>query len=317
MAAKKLPLALWRRRGKAAAQKGKALTLAFQRQKGKARYIGDPASLGELRAAFEEGWRSVKNPGAFKRCAAKVAAKGKARSPRAVCAAAGRKKLGQAEMTRRAVAGRKKGKRKKNNGVFTDAVVGGVGTGLGLGVGASVALPYVKKFLTGKKNGKRNPGEEAAAMYETFHGKPATGFREYTVKRHFHKYLANCGRLLYLDVALFAKKGGLRLKPRGVSVDTTETGGQLYFNADAASAMEVDLSEFGLAGTTKDFVDLGECFEIAYHTSKDFHDFEPTDYWHKFGEESGVFPTLSYDVRNRRLYLTGGNYQVKREGIVD
>jgi hypothetical protein len=47
------------------------------------------------------------NPSAFQRCVESVTADGSARDPRAVCAVAGVRKYGQAEMTRRAVAARK------------------------------------------------------------------------------------------------------------------------------------------------------------------------------------------------------------------
>lgn len=62
-------------------------------------------------AGYADGAAERSNPkakGAFARCVAEVAKKGGASDPRAVCAAAGRKKLGQAEMTRRAKAGKKK-----------------------------------------------------------------------------------------------------------------------------------------------------------------------------------------------------------------
>ena len=55
-----------------------------------------------------------RNPGAFAKCVASVKKKGGASDPRAVCAAAGRKKYGQAEMTRRSVAGKKRKARRGN-----------------------------------------------------------------------------------------------------------------------------------------------------------------------------------------------------------
>ena len=48
------------------------------------------------------------NPSAFEQCVSDVEARGGARDPRAVCAAAGRKKYGQREMTRRSLAGKRK-----------------------------------------------------------------------------------------------------------------------------------------------------------------------------------------------------------------
>jgi len=54
----------------------------------------------------------IKNPaGAFARCVKSVTAGGSAADPRAVCAAVGRRKYGQAEMTRRSIAGKKRARR--------------------------------------------------------------------------------------------------------------------------------------------------------------------------------------------------------------
>jgi hypothetical protein len=61
-------------------------------------------------AGYHDGVAEQANPkaqSAFDRCVQSVAAKGGAYDPRAVCAAVGRKKLGQAEMTRRSKAGKR------------------------------------------------------------------------------------------------------------------------------------------------------------------------------------------------------------------
>ena len=42
-------------------------------------------------------------------------------------------------------------------------------------------------------------------------------------------------------------------------------------------------------------IELGPCSYICYHTTKGFHDFAPTKYWHNFGEEDGIYPRLGYD----------------------
>lgn len=66
---------------------------------------------------YMKGWNAekrAKNPGAFAKCVKSVSARGGASDPRAVCAAAGRKKYGQAEMTRRSVAGKKRKARRGN-----------------------------------------------------------------------------------------------------------------------------------------------------------------------------------------------------------
>lgn len=94
---------------------------------------GNEVYRAPLNAAFENGYRMGRwefpewqisqrkkagvypfgknNPSAFDRCVGSVESRGGARDPRAVCAAAGRAKYGQAEMTRRAVAGKRKAAR--------------------------------------------------------------------------------------------------------------------------------------------------------------------------------------------------------------
>lgn len=56
-----------------------------------------------------------RNKSAFDRCVESVAARGGAADPRAVCATAGVRKYGQAEMTRRAMAGKKRAARRRDN----------------------------------------------------------------------------------------------------------------------------------------------------------------------------------------------------------
>lgn len=53
--------------------------------------------------------------GAFERCVKEVSERGGAYDPRAVCATAGVRKFGQAEMTRRAIAGKKRAARARGN----------------------------------------------------------------------------------------------------------------------------------------------------------------------------------------------------------
>lgn len=176
----------------------------------------------------------------------------------------------------------------------------------------------VKRAVLVRGRGRRNPDFEdseaaAADMFETFHGRPAEKVTEFEVPKNERLNLAECGKLRYLNV--MSPAGPYKLHPRGVLVCTSPEGGQLYF---VGGDQELDLEGLGLADALpKDLLDIGSCFEIEYHTTKDFHNFDPIDYFHNFGEESGVLPTLGYDNLNGMFYLSGGNYQVKREGIVD
>ena len=67
----------------------------------------------------------------------------------------------------------------------------------------------------------------------------------------------------------------------------------------------------------KDVVEIGPCIYISYRTVKGFHDFEPTTYWHEFGEEDEIYPILCYDRLNQQLFLASGNYRIRPEGIVN
>lgn len=176
----------------------------------------------------------------------------------------------------------------------------------------------VKRAVLVRSRRGRNPDYDdseagAAEMFETFHGRPAEKVTEFEVPKNERLNLAECGKLRYLNV--ISPAGPFKLHPRGVLVCTSPEGGQLYF---VGGDQELDLEALGLADALpKDLLDIGPCFEIEYHTTKDFHNFDPIDYFHHFGEESGVLPTLGYDNLNGMFYLSGGNYQVKREGIVD
>ena len=68
----------------------------------------------------------------------------------------------------------------------------------------------------------------------------------------------------------------------------TPDGENIYF---VGGDQALNLSSLDIP-TSKDFVELGPCTYIAYKTTKGFHDFEPTVYWHRFGEENGVYPVL-------------------------
>jgi hypothetical protein len=76
--------------------------------------ISEPVAYQAFLEGQMEGGR-IQNPGPlgerFKRCVAAVEARGGAYDPRAVCAAAGRRKYGSAEMARRSAAGRRRARR--------------------------------------------------------------------------------------------------------------------------------------------------------------------------------------------------------------
>jgi len=160
-------------------------------------------------------------------------------------------------------------------------------------------------------------------VYQEFHGRPATKELVYNVKQHVHTKLADLGKLLVLIIEI-PGVGKFKLEPRGVRATTSEDKEQdrrqLYF---VGGDQELKPEMFpGFHDPWKDHVDLGFLTNIHYLTSKDFHNFEPTDYRHRFGQKDGRLgrrPSLAsfhYDTRSKLFYVSGGGYSVERDGIV-
>lgn len=165
-----------------------------------------------------------------------------------------------------------------------------------------------------RRKNNQDTAAAAAALSESFHGRPVRKVREITEKIEEPVNLADLGRLVELQILDGRHVLELEFGP-GVRVGCTPDGGQIYF---VGGDQEIALEKLGLARwLPKDHVTLGPVAKIAYYTSKVFHDFELIIYKHEFGDERGVMPLLHYDVRNKLLYLTGGSYQVRPEGITN
>lgn len=170
-----------------------------------------------------------------------------------------------------------------------------------------------------KKSGRarRNPGDldAAARMSEEFHGRPAHRVTEYEEPADSPRTLAELGTLRELHVDTVNEERIVLSFPRGVKLAANPERQQLYF---VGGDQAVDLAEIGMEDEAdKDHAFLGEVTGIVYYTKKGFHNFAPTDYDHRFGEEGGRLPKLSYDVINERLYLSGGSYHIQPEGITN
>jgi hypothetical protein len=173
-----------------------------------------------------------------------------------------------------------------------------------------------KKATPRTKRRRLNPEQmaEAEALYEQFHGRPANRTIEYDQPHEYRSELAELGKLLELRFDLDAENESVPLKNFGpCQVTCTPDGKNIYF---VGGDMKIDLDGLGIE-SGKDYVELGPCTYIKYHTRKGFHDFAPIDYFHEFGEENDVLPVLLYDSINRALFLAGGDYTVRPEGIVN
>ncbi len=190
-----------------------------------------------------------------------------------------------------------------------------------------------------RSGGKKNPGGSAEDLYRKFHGRGPDKSYDILIPvsdpYSEHPELAQLGKLLSLYVGEGVKMTGplgivaksipeAEIEPwiRVIKFDgkqpdvAGEPGGtQIYF---AGGNQDIDsmLSELG-ADPRKDLLDLGFCYRIEYMTTKKFDQFRPTDYWHLFGEETGVQPRLLYDKAHKLLILAGGEYVIRPEGIVN
>jgi hypothetical protein len=171
-----------------------------------------------------------------------------------------------------------------------------------------------KKRAHNPKRKRKNSESDAEQMYQTFHGKAPGRIVEYDELIKFPQNFAEMGRLVELRIDLDSANRKFPFTHFGdCKVVCTPDGQNIYF---VGGDQKINLGDLDIGGE-KDFIELGPCVYICYHTTKDFHDFAPIDYFHEFGEEDGIKPMLAYDRLNQKLFLMGGNYNVKREGIVN
>lgn len=178
--------------------------------------------------------------------------------------------------------------------------------------------PSKKRNPKKKKNRRRNQEggsiEEAARQFESFHGKAPGKVREYDLSMRYPEHFAELGELKELRIYLDEMNPEFVIKGfGGTQLVSTPDGSNLYLIGGDQS---IDMAAMGIA-SDKDLVELGPCVYISYFTVKGFHDFEPTTYWHEFGEEDDIYPVLAYDRLNKNLFLLGGNYRVRPEGITN
>ncbi len=162
---------------------------------------------------------------------------------------------------------------------------------------------------------RRNPEEEAAAAYESFHGTPATRVDVIETEHHYHGFKAEAGRLVSLEIL---QADGATVVPiefeDGVLLTFDENGTQLFIDG---GDQELDLEALGIRGQHEQVV-IGPVYAVVYFTAK-YHlkgGKGPGTYRHEFGRRGSGLPTLCYDARNKQLSLWGGVYTIDDVGIV-
>ena len=181
----------------------------------------------------------------------------------------------------------------------------------------------MRKWLddeTAKESNPRrrsNPEDTAAEMYETFHGKPSEEILEVGETVHFHGNLAVLGELVEMKIATLTKKDAeISFADSGCVLCSNEHGTQLYV---VGGDQTIDLEKLGFTGDKldKDMITVGVLYELTYQTAKGFDKFKLTDYYHELGEETGFQPMVIYDRLNDFILVSGGEYKIKAEGIVN
>ena len=310
-------------------------------------------SLAEVKRFIN--W-TAKNPGksgsAFKRCVAEVSEKGGAYDPRAVCAAAGRKKYGAKKYAAMAKAGQKRKARQNRHsadapvpstwssryfvhglhGMKTPELKGWYWTKAEAvkaaqraaneeGEAITVSTPKRSLFQVAPKVSRSNPAEAAAEVYEEFHGRPSSEVVTVTEKIHYHEHLSAIGDLR--SMVVLARDGGRITLSRfkKAILCTNEAKNQLFIRGGDQS---VDLRTFGVR-TEHEVETLGKVSEIVYFTTKDHLGDEGGTalYFHITGETNengkrkmvGWAPDLIYHTIDERLEFSGGSYTIEAEGI--
>src|SRR5579872_1562340 len=175
------------------------------------------------------------------------------------------------------------------------------------------------------KRSKRNPGS-AAELFTKFHGRGPKGVFE-VHDFSDHPEVAKLGDLCELWTSFASEEveldwTGEGYKVAGGEVEKIEWGAGEKKPIVAAEPKGKQIYIFGAVElgkieSDKELVDLGDCVLIGYQAEKKFDQFQAQIYEHVFGEDGGVPPRLMYDAVHKRLFLLGGTYKVKAEGIID
>lgn len=280
--------------------------------------FGGRVSPKILEAAARE-YKRAKNPGAFAKCVKSVMERGGAASPRAVCAAAGRKKYGAKKFQAMAAAGKRAGTKSNPAGKKRKTRPKPVGK----------RAKATRRMVA--KSRKTNPADVAAQVYREFHGREPDEVITITERLHVHDTLSGVGVMEWLKVAAIDGKTVVELSGfKGALLAQDEKKRQLYIEGGDQS---VNIADFGIdPKRTHEHEVLGVATEVAYETRKDHLGEaggagERAVHVHQLGTRRGMsagdtrrgwrnrLPVVVYDTRNKKLALVGGTYDLPVEGI--
>jgi hypothetical protein len=283
--------------------------------------------------------RKRKQPAKFDRCVRKVRAKGGAKNAYAVCTAAGTRNLAgnlwtaatrdlaQSERSQMQADGYIVSKLKRVEG-------GRWGFRYSDPKGRSIPQFYTKT-PKGKERepstpyypGPRNPVAASAEVFEEFHGYPPTEVVKVTQEVHHHTHLAAAGDLVGLEVKPVDHGAVRRIEGLGDAILAfNEAKNQLFIRGGDQKMGPKELAKFGIEDE-HELQTLGKLVAIGYFANKTHLGSEGGEavYSHTFRttNENGThvtvkiarYPDLIYRVLDEQLEISGGSYEIRREGI--
>ena len=174
-----------------------------------------------------------------------------------------------------------------------------------------------------KRGGRTNPASESADVFEEFHGFPSAEVITVKKKVHHHAHLAALGELVELDVWGVDGAGHQVTGFGGAVLATNEDKTQLFIEGGDQA---LNLREWGIR-KPHEMETIGQLVGISYFTDKTHLGDEGGEavYVHKMRTTNdngkhvtvkiATYPDLIYDVRNEQLLISGGSYEILREGI--
>ena len=179
--------------------------------------------------------------------------------------------------------------------------------------------PWTRRPKSRQKKAIRRQNSSAATIREDFTGAPS----EYVTSANEPHMPAGDYAQLGELLALYVKpmKGGqvmqIDFKRPRPKVVTDESARQIWFFEGDQDVTD-SLHSFGAHDRGAGLYELGEARRIDYKQRKEHVPDPDVDEWrHEFGEETGVRPTVVFDRNRKRLMLEGGEYEIRREGIVN
>ena len=172
-----------------------------------------------------------------------------------------------------------------------------------------------------------NPASASAEVFEEFHGYEPTEVITVSKKVHHHKHLASAGELVGLQVKPIS--GGPKRKIEGLGecfLAFNEAKSQLFIEGGDQRMSPAELKKFGIK-TEHELHTLGKLVGIGYFTTKTHLGDEGGEavYTHTFratnvnGKHVIVKiardPDLIYRVMDEQFEVSGGSYEILREGI--